>query len=112
MSLICGVRNTGRAIRYSYFNIFRRSKRDKVFILITTGPSKDRVNRPSSYLKKTQVESFAIGIGKHYSLTQLLQIATDKAHVYTVGFRNIESLTIILKKKLCSCKYTKKSRNL
>lgn len=105
MKLICGARYTGKAVKYTYSNIFRRSSRYRVLILITTGASKDHVSRAKVYLKR--VESFAIGVGRHYRHSELIQIATDKRHVYNVGFRNIESLNLILKKKLCSSKYIK-----
>lgn len=107
MKLICGARYTGKAIRFTNNAIFRRSRRTKVVIVITTGPSKDRVYRISQVLRTKRIESFAIGVGRHYKLSELRQIASDRHHVYTVGFRNIESLNIILRKKLCGRKYMK-----
>jgi len=106
MKLICGVRYTAKSIRYTYTNIFRYSRRYRVLVLITTGASRDRVTRSS--LRLSGIESFAIGVGRHYRFSELLQIATDRHHVYNVGFRNIESLHLIFRKKLCKKrKYTK-----
>ena len=101
-----GGTKTGKAMSYAQRTLFsnRSSKRKKVLVVMTDGHSQDRVSRPARALKRLGIEIFAVGIGKHYNIRQLFQIASSKRHVYTAGFRNLASIVRVIKKKACSGK--------
>ena len=101
-----GGTRTGLAMSYAQRTLFKsRSSSSKcVMIVMTDGRSQDRVGRPAWALKRRGIKIFAIGIGKHYNLPQLLKIASSKRHVYTAGFRNLASIVRVIKKKACSGK--------
>lgn len=101
MKLVCGKRYTGAALQYSYTNIIRRTTRKRVLVLMTTGPSKDDVRGATTLLQRSRVEMFAVGFGRRYSFSELQYIATDRRHVYTAAYRNLESLVTVMKKKIC-----------
>ena len=101
MKLVCGARFTGAALQYSYTNIIQRSRRKRVLVLMTTGGSRDDVRGPAALIQRSRVETFSVGIGRRYSMSELQYIATDKRHVYTAAFRNLGSLVTLLKKKIC-----------
>ena len=69
--------------------------------MITDGRSQDHVLKAAGALKRANVEIFAIGVGRGYSITQLNQMATDRSHVFTVDFRNLNSIIKGIKKKAC-----------
>ena len=101
MKLVCGARYTGAALQYSYTNIIRRSSRKRVLVLLTTGGSKDDVRRAAALLQRSRTETFCVGIGRRYSLSELQYIASDRRHVYTAAFRNLGSLVRLIKRKIC-----------
>lgn len=98
-----GKTNTGKALEYTRRRLFKYSRRraKKVLILLTDGKPHDKCGLPARRLRSMGVEVFAFGIGKRYKVQNLLQIATDRRHVYTAGFRNLVSLVRVLKTKIC-----------
>ncbi|KAK2574252.1 Collagen alpha-1(XIV) chain [Acropora cervicornis] len=73
----------------------------KVLLLITDSKSYDGVSKPAVVLRNMGTEVFALGIGKRYSIRQLIQIASNRRHIFTVDFRNLGSLVRALKEKAC-----------
>ena len=101
MKRVCGARYTGAALQYSYRNIISRTSRRKVLVLTSTGPSRDDIRGATALIQRSRVEVFAVGIGRRYNFRELQYIATDRRHVYTAAYRNIESLVTLMKKKVC-----------
>lgn len=101
MKLVCGARYTGAALKYSYTNVIRRTARKRVLVLMTTGASRDDVRGATALLQRSRVETFAVGIGRRYRFSELQYIATDRRHVYTAAYRNLESIVTLMKKKIC-----------
>lgn len=101
MKLVCGARYTGAALYYSYTNLIRRTSRKRVLVLLTTGASKDDVRGATALIQRSRTETFCIGVGRRYSLSELQYIASDNRHVYTAAFRNLGSLVTLIKKKIC-----------
>ena len=97
-----GGTRTGKALWDVRNFLFRgRTKKKRVLAVITDGRSQDHVLKAAGALKRANVEIFAIGVGRGYSITQLNQIATDRSHVFTVDFRNLNSIINGIKKKTC-----------
>ena len=101
MKLVCGERYTGAALKYSYTRIIRRTSRKNVLVLMTTGVSRDDVRGATTLLQRSRVERFSVGIGRRYSFSELQYIASDRRHVYTAAYRNLESIVTLVKKKIC-----------
>ena len=96
-----GGTRTGLALGYAS-RLFRYSKgRKKVVIVMTDGYSGDSVVRPALSLKRQGVEIFSLGIGRKYNSKQLRQMASTTRHVYTAGFRNLNSVVRAIKQKAC-----------
>lgn len=112
MKLACGRRMTGAALQFTYTNLLRGSGRQKVVVLISTGRSRDDVRRPSTLLRNFKAETFAVGVGRTYSFSELAYIATDRSHVFTVGFRNLNNLVGIFRKKICKGWYQQICRHI
>lgn len=97
-----GGTKTGKALWDVLRYLFRgRTKRKRVLVVLTDGRSQDHVLKPSQALKRANVEIFAVGVGRSYSVTQLNQMATDRGHVFTADFRNLNSIIRAIKKKAC-----------
>ena len=96
-----GVTKTGLALSFVRRNLFARSNNLKVLLLITDSKSYDGVSKPAVVLRNMGTEVFALGIGKRYSIRQLIQIASNRRHIFTVDFRNLGSLVRALKEKAC-----------
>ena len=100
-----GGTKTGNALRDVKRYLYRgRSRRKRVLIVLTDGRSQDTVLKPSRALKRAKVDIFAVGVGRGYSVTQLNEIATDRGHVFTVDFRNLNSIIKAINKKACKGK--------
>ena len=56
-----------------------------VVILITSHKSVDDIAIAAAWLKTSNVTSFALGIGSHYSVGQLKEIASDPDSDYFIG---------------------------
>ena len=101
-----GGTNTGKALWDVLRYLFRgRTKRKRVLVVLTDGRSQDHVLKPAQALKRASVEVFSVGVGKGFSITQLNQMATDRSHVLTVDFRNLNSIIRAIKKKACKGKH-------
>lgn len=96
-----GGTKTGRALSFSRRYLFARSNRRKVLILMTDGKSYDRVSRPAAALRNMGVEVFAVGVGKRFSMRQLIQIASNRRYIFTADFRNLGSFVRAIKQKAC-----------
>ena len=101
MKLVCGARYTGAALKYAYTRIIRRTSRKSVLVLMTTGASRDDVRGATALLQRSRVETFSVGIGRRYSFSELQYIASDRRHVYTAAYRNLESIVTLVKMKIC-----------
>ena len=101
MKFPSGGTKTGHALSYSRRYLFARSNRRKALVLITDGKSYDPVRKPAALLRSMGVEVFAIGVGKRYSVQQLIQIASNRRHIFTVDFRNLGSIVRAVKQKAC-----------
>lgn len=108
-----GGTNTGKALwdvlRYMYRG---RTTRKRVLLVLTDGRSQDHVVKPARALKRANVEIFSVGVGRGYSMTQLNEMATDRSHVFTVDFRNLNSIIKAIKKKACKGKDACKTKML
>lgn len=94
----------GKALDFARSYLFggrNPRRRKRVLVLLTDGISQDRVRQPASRMKATGAEVFAIGLGKKYRRTQLLQMATDQNHVLTVSFSLLMSIILKLKNQVC-----------
>ena len=60
----------------------------------------DQVRRPAFALKAAGVEIFAVNVGS-VSGSTLLQVATDRRHVFAVGFTKLYTIAKTLKGKIC-----------
>lgn len=69
--------------------------------VITEGRFQDHVLKAADVLKRVNVEIFANGVGRGYSITQLNQMATERGHVFTIDFRNLNSIIKGIKKETC-----------
>jgi len=96
-----GGTKTGLALSFARRYLFARSNNRKVLLLITDGKSYDGVSKPAAVLRNMGVEVFALGVGKRYSLQQLIQIASNRRHIFTVAFRNLGSFVRAVKEKAC-----------
>lgn len=100
-----GGTNTGKALWDVLRYMFRgRTNRKRVLLVLTDGRSQDYVLKPARALKRANVEIFSVGVGRGYSMTQLNEMATDRSHVFTVDFRNLNSIIKAIKKKACKGK--------
>ena len=97
-----GGTKTGRALHYARGYLFARSNRRKVLVVITDGRSYDRVHAPAAALRRMGVEIVAVGVGKRYNSRQLIEMARDRRHVFTAGFRNLGSMVRTIKQKACA----------
>ena len=100
-----GGTKTGYALSYTYRNVLRYSRRrNKVVIVMTDGRSYDRVGRPAQALRRRGIRILSFGIGKRYSMRQLLQISASRRDVFTADFRNLGSVVRLIKRKACKGK--------
>lgn len=81
------------------FLFLGKTKKKRVLAVNTEGRSQDHVLKAADVLKRVNVEIFAIGVGRGYSITQLNQMASDLSHVFTIDFRNLNSIIKGIKKK-------------
>ena len=71
---------------------------------MTDGRSQDNVRGPSQILRRHGVKIFCVGIGRRYSMGQLLQMSGSRRNVFTADFRNLGSLVRAVKQKACKGK--------
>ena len=100
-----GGTKTGYALSYTYQRVLHLSRRrSKVLIVMTDGRSQDNLRGPSGLLRRRGVRIFSLGIGKHYNMRQLLQMAGNRRNVFTADFRNLGSVVRAIKQKACEGK--------
>ena len=68
---------------------------------MTDGRSYDSVIRPARTLRKGGVEVISLGLGLRYNIRQLRQMASNRRLVFTAGFRNLNSVVRVIKRKAC-----------
>ena len=97
-----GGTKTGYAVSYTYQNVLRYSRRrNKVVIILTDGRSYDNVARPAQRLRRRGIKILSFGVGKKYSMRQLLQMSASRRDVFTADFRNLASAVRLIKRKAC-----------
>ena len=87
----------GKALRYSAVNLFSRSPRQKVAIVVT-GKSGDPVAGLARVLRRAKVKVITVGVGR-YSVRQLQQMATNKRNVFTTKFKTLNNIVRAIKQK-------------
>ena len=68
---------------------------------MTDGRSADKVIGPARALRRLGVQLIALGVGRRYSMSQLIQIAHNRRHVFTAHFRALGSVATAIKRKVC-----------
>ena len=97
-----GGTKTGYAISYTYKNVLRYSRRkNKMVIIMTDGRSYDNVARPAQGLRRRGIRVLSFGVGKKYSMRQLLQMSASRLDVFTADFKNLGSAVRLIKRKAC-----------
>ena len=86
-----GGTNTDEALKYIYFNSFKaqeggRDTAPDFLIVITDGMSHnvDATIMEARRLHSAHITVYAIGIGSYINTTELLQIATNRNHMFVV----------------------------
>ena len=101
--ILNGGRWLGRSLNYAkqyLFNGSPRCGRRRILICLTAGASIDQARGPATALRGAGVEVFVIAVGAVDSRT-LLQVATDRQHVFRVGFTKLYTILRTLKEKIC-----------
>lgn len=101
-----GGTKTGYALSYTYQTVLRFSRRKtKVLVVMTDGRSYDNVKRPARILRRRGIRILSFGVGKRYSMKQLLQMSSSRRDVFTADFRNLGSAVRLIKRKACKGKF-------
>ena len=101
-----GGTKTGYALSYTYQRVLRFSRRKtKVLVVMTDGRSYDNVKRPARILRRRGIRILSFGVGKRYSMKQLLQMSSSRRDVFTADFRNLGSAVRLIKLKACKGKF-------
>ena len=98
-----GRRRLGAALYYAKQTLFvkkPRCGRRRVLIVVSGGASMDQVQRPAIALQGAGVEIFMVGVGR-VDTRILLQVATDSAHVFLVGFTRLNTIITTLRNRIC-----------
>ena len=82
------------------FSKFPQCGRRRVLICLTAGASIDQVRKAAVALQGAGVELFMVGVGRVDRET-LLQVATDSAHVFMVGYTRLHTIIKTLKDRIC-----------
>ena len=91
-----GGTNTGEALMKAKEALFDKSARagvPNIACVLTDGKSRDDISDPAQKLRDSGVTVFSVGIGKHYDLKQLEDMATDpdSQHVFKGEFDALSS---------------------
>lgn len=98
-----GGTKTGYALSYTYQRVLRYSRRkNKVVIVMTDGRSYDNVVRPAVMIRRRGIRILSFGVGKRYSMRQLLQMSANRRNVFTADFRNLGSAIRVIKRRACA----------
>ena len=71
---------------------------------MTDGISKDSVVGPSRDLRNAGVRILALGLGKRFRRTQLIQMTNKRRYVFSADFRNLKSVVRSIKRLACGSK--------
>lgn len=103
---IRGGNNLGRAIRFCFNRLFRlRSRRKNALVVITDGKSNDRILKEATKLKKAGVNIIAVGLGKAASHKELRKIASTRKNVFFTGFKTMQNIVSLVKRRACKSMY-------
>lgn len=98
-----GGTKTGFALTYTYQRVLRFSRRKgKVLIVMTDGRSYDNVLRPALRIRGRGIRILSFGVGKRFSMGQLLQMSANRRNVFTADFKNLGSAVRSLKRRACA----------
>ena len=97
-----GGTRTGLALKIARKTFFRSRRERKACIVMTDGRSGDGVVKQARLLRNIGFQMIAVGVGRLYSVSQLMQIAQNKKHVFTARFRTLNSMLSAIKKKICN----------
>lgn len=98
-----GGTKTGYALSYTYQRVLRSSRRrSKVLIVMTDGRSYDNVLRPAVRIRRSGIRILSLGVGKRYSMKQLLEMSANRRNVFTADFKNLGSSVRSLKRRACA----------
>ncbi|EDO26650.1 predicted protein, partial [Nematostella vectensis] len=98
---------TGRALQYMNDEIYRKATRvgvPNILIVLTDGKAHDSVAEPAKALRDIGIEIYSIGVGESYDKAELDAIATDPdaSHVFSVDFKNMNSIVSTLDARICT----------
>lgn len=97
-----GGTKTGYALTYTYQRLLRYSKRkNKVVVVMTDGRSYDKVQPPALAIRRKGITILTLGVGKGYSMKQLIQMSSNRRDVFTADFKNLGSVVKIIKRRAC-----------
>ena len=96
-----GSRRTGRALQFALSRLFRRSRKKRVLVFLTSGQATDSVRVPSLQIHRARIETFAIGVGTRVRNRELSTIATDTRHIYMVTFKTLKNVIKSIVTKAC-----------
>ena len=71
---------------------------------MTDGISKDSVVGPSRDLRNAGVRILALGLGKRFRRTQLIQMTNKRKYVFSADFRNLKSVVRSISRLVCGGK--------
>lgn len=94
-------------VRRRVFRLGRRPrsrKRRNVLVVITSTPSLDRIKKAALRLKKAGVNVLAVGVGKAFSPRDLRLMASNRKNVFTGGFKTLQNIAAIVKRRACISK--------
>ena len=100
---LSGARYLGKALRYTKTYLFGgkpQCGRRRILIVLTGGGSVDQVRGPALSLLGGGVEVFVIGVGR-VSSQSLIQVTTDRQHVFVVGYSRLYTIVQTLMDKIC-----------
>ena len=97
-----GGTKTGHALSYTYQRVLSSNRRkNKVVIVMTDGRSYDNVYRPALGIRRRGIQLLTLGVGKRFSMKQLLQMSANRRNVFTADFKNLGSVVRIIKRRTC-----------
>lgn len=97
-----GGTKTGYALTYTYQRLLRYSRRkNKVVVVMTDGRSYDKVQPPALAIRRKGIKILTLGVGKGYSMKQLIQMSSNRRDVFTADFKNLGSVVKIIKRRAC-----------
>ena len=96
-------RRLGKALTYARTYLFKgkpQCGRRRILIVLTAGGSTDEMRQAREGLQKAAVEIFVIGVGG-VSRQTLMQVATDRQHMFKIKFAQLHTIVNTLKDIIC-----------